>query len=56
MTGGAFPRTNDRLYESNDSREIENGSISARLEVVFVDVFECLERCDQKLLSSGGEG
>jgi hypothetical protein len=49
-------RTNDLLYESNDSREIEKGSISARFEDVFADEFEFLERCGQKLLFSGGEG
>lgn len=51
-----FPRTNDRLYESNDSREIEKGSISVRLGEVFVDAFECLGRWGQKFLLSGGDG
>jgi hypothetical protein len=52
----SVPRTNDLLYESNDSRDIGKCSISARFEGVFADELELLERCGQKLLFSGGEG
>lgn len=48
--------TNERLYESNDSLEIENGSISAKLRVVLEDAFDGLERRGQKLFFSGGDG
>lgn len=49
-------RTKERLYESKDSREMENGSSSARLDVVFVEALEGLDRRGQKPFFSGGEG
>lgn len=49
-------RTKDRLYESKDSREIENGSISPAVSLLRVDVEEGFERLGQKLFFSGGEG
>lgn len=48
--------TNERLYESKDSREIEKGSISEKLLVVLEDTFDELERRGQKLFFSGGDG
>ena len=48
--------TNDLLYESNDSREIEKASISELLSHVPVEVPEGLDRRGQKLFFSGGEG
>lgn len=52
-----MPRlTNERLYESKDSLEMENGSISAKLLVVLEDELDGLERRGQKLFFSGGDG
>ena len=48
--------TNDLLYESNDSREIEKGSISDSLSRVAVDVPEGFDRRGQKPFFSGGDG
>ena len=48
--------TNDLLYESKDSREIEKGSISDSLVRVLVEVPEGLERLGQNPFFSGGEG
>ena len=48
--------TKERLYESNDSLEMENGSISEKLLVVLEDALERLERRGQKLFFSGGDG
>lgn len=48
--------TNERLYESKDSLEMENGSISAKLLVVLEDALDGLERRGQKLFFSGGDG
>jgi len=48
--------TKERLYESNDSREIENGSFSAMLLREAVDVVEGFDLFGQKLFFSGGEG
>jgi hypothetical protein len=48
--------SNDLLYESNDSREIENGSISESPLTELFDVPEGLDRRGQKPFFSGGEG
>jgi hypothetical protein len=48
--------TNDLLYESNDSREIEKGSISDSLSRVAVVVPEGFVRRGQKPFFSGGDG
>jgi hypothetical protein len=48
--------TKDLLYESKDSREIEKGSNSPMLELVFVEAFDGFERRGQKLFFSGGDG
>lgn len=48
--------TNDRLYESNDSREMENGSNSPTVVGVVADTLEALERRPQNPFFSGGEG
>ncbi len=48
--------TKDLLYESKDSREIENGSSSPRLVLVLVETFEGFERRGQKPFFSGGDG
>lgn len=53
---GGVTLTNERLYESNDSLEIEKGSISARPGFVFVDVDEGFLRDVQKPFFSGGDG
>ena len=47
--------TNDLLYESKDSREMENGSLSLRQLRWFEDVVDVGVRC-QKLFFSGGDG
>ena len=52
----AFFLTNDRLYESNDSREIEKGSSSPRVVGVVADTLEPFERRPQNPFLSGGEG
>lgn len=54
----ANPRalTNDLLYESNDSREIEKASISDSLSRVPVEAPEGFDLRGQKLFFSGGEG
>jgi hypothetical protein len=49
-------RTKDLLYESNDSRDIENGSISESLFPVPVEVPEGRDRFGQKPFFSGGDG
>lgn len=52
-----MPRlTNERLYESNDSLEMEKGSISAKLLFVLEDVLDGLERRGQNPFFSGGDG
>lgn len=51
-----FCLTNDRLYESNDSREMEKGSSSPRVVGVVADTLEPLERRPQNPFFSGGEG
>jgi len=56
MQNWALKLTNDRLYESKDSREIEKGSYSPRFEVPFVDTLEGFERLGQKPFFSGGDG
>ena len=47
--------TNDLLYESKDSREMENGSISSLLRVL-IEVPDGCDRLGQKPFFSGGEG
>lgn len=47
--------TNDRRYESNDSREIENGSFSFNM-LRWLDVEPIVGDLPQKLFFSGGEG
>jgi len=56
MTGDLAEISNDLLYESNDSRDIENGSISDSLLPVLVEVPEGLDLFGQKLFFSGGDG
>lgn len=49
-------RTKDRRYESNDSLEIENASISSLFLVLF-DVADKFDRRGQRpFFSAGGEG
>ncbi len=48
--------TKDLLYESKDSREIENGSMSDSPLTELFDVPDGLERRGQKLFFSGGDG
>jgi hypothetical protein len=47
--------TNDLLYESKDSREIENASISSLFRVLL-DVPETFDRRGHNPFFSGGEG
>ena len=50
-------RTNDRRYESNDSREILNGSSALNTLLGCDELLEPLDLLDQKVLPrSGGEG
>jgi hypothetical protein len=48
--------TKDLLYESNDSRDMGNGSISDSLLPVLVEVPEGWVRFGQKPFFSGGDG
>lgn len=49
--------TKDRLYESNDSREMLNGSFSFKtFRWLCDDLVELLDFSDQKLLVSPGDG
>lgn len=52
----ALQLTNDLRYESKDSREIGNGSMSDSLSLVPIEVPEGLERLGQKPFFSGGDG
>lgn len=54
--GGWAHLTNDLLYESKDSREIENGSISDSPFIELCAVPEVLDRRGQKLFFSTGDG
>jgi len=56
MIGDFAEISKDRRYESNDSREMENASISWVLSVVAVDELEGFPRRGQKPFFSGGEG
>jgi hypothetical protein len=55
-TGDLAEISNDLLYESNDSREIEKGSMSDSLSRVAVVVPEGFVRRGQKPFFSGGDG
>jgi len=48
--------SNDLLYESNDSREMLNGSFSLKKLRWFEDVVEALDLLCQKPGFSGGDG
>jgi len=52
----AWGLTNDLLYESKDSRDIGNGSMSDSLFPVLIEVPEGWDRFGQKPFFSGGEG
>jgi len=54
-TGDLAEMSNDLLYESKDSREMENGSISSLLRVL-IEVPDGCDRLGQKPFFSGGEG
>lgn len=53
---GRGVHTKERLYESKDSRDMENGSFSARLLRDAVDVVEGFDLLGQKVFFSGGDG